>query len=200
MSIPRKTTAKKTPARRNTRKPVLPENIPAATDLDLGTDDTNGATADQAPLSNETAQQNDVSLEDRLAEIEVIDLRNVPPADRMALFLTLEDLGYLNRSTLQPVMAVENTAIVGLFRADAVSLNHTNKLLVLSFWSEVKNSYAISHTDIRMQVAIDFSMPGPQNPDYMSFGDSHYVRVPVEVRDDVISALNLARQHGGQPK
>lgn len=176
----KKAPAKKTPVQHSIRKSVLPENNPAATDLDLGTVST--------------------TTEDRLAEIEVIDLRKLPPVGRVALFSSLESLGYLERLSLQPVLSDDIRTVIGLFKADAVRLNHTNKLLVLTSWDDVKDSYAISRIDIQVHVGIEFSTPGPVDPDYMSFGDSHYVRVPVEVRDATMSALTAVRQAAGQPK
>ena len=194
-------TVKKTPVRRNTRKAksVLPDNIPLAADLDLGVS-ANNTSAEQAAPTADQQSNSGVSLEDRLAEIEVIDLRKLPPVTRVGILKTLDSLGYLDRITLQAVLEDQSSTMFAMFYADAVQLNHTNKLVSLVAWEEVKHSYAISCCTLDLHISLEFSNPGPVDPDYMSFGDSHYVRVPEEIRDATISALNLARQHGGQPK
>lgn len=188
------TVVKKTPVRRNTRKAksVLPDNIPNAVDLDLAA--SANTASEQAASPAKQQYDSGVSLEGRLAEIEVIDLRKLPPVARVGILSTLDNLGYLERATLQAILENQSSAKVAMFAAEALQLNHTNKLVSLVAWEEVKDSYAISRCNVDLHVALEFSTPGPVDPDYMSFGDSHYVRVPKEVRDAAISALGIIRK------
>lgn len=119
-----------------------------------------------------------VTLEGKLQEIEVIDLRNLPVGGRFALFQTLENLGYLEQNSLQPILSSECATRIGLFNADAVKLNHTNKLMLLSMWGEVADSRSISRINISVKVGIEFSEPTPVDPDQIMLGNSLYMRVP----------------------
>lgn len=112
-----------------------------------------------------------------LRQIEVLDMRDVSIKDRFHTLLLLESLGYITTS-VESLITLDNLR-VGLM-ADALSLNHDNKLVRPMFWEEVEacDCEAISKPTVNCsKINLGFTLPEPAYPDETSIGKARYVRV-----------------------
>ena len=121
--------------------------------------------------------QTNQSDEDLLREIEVIDLRGLKISDRFALLMMLTTNGYITSAGESIVEDLDNLR-VGL-EADALQLNHNNKLVSVLQWFSVElNDFRrISRPSVQMLAQIGFSLPEPAYPDETTIGNARYVRV-----------------------
>lgn len=101
---------------------------------------------------------------DDITNIDVVDLREVPPVGRFALLAMLDSQGYLTYD----VSNLMSPAVVNyvLFETDAISFRHQNKLVSFLDWSEVGPGAAVSRIGYKTQFSVSFSEPeqiAPEN-------------------------------------
>ena len=109
-----------------------------------------------------------------LRQIDVIDLRSIPPQGRFAVLAMLQNEGYITQQ-LESLLSYD--MILAYMYADALSLNHNNKLVSPEEWSEASASYAISRPMVRYDAMIGFSTPDAAYEETMKVGNATYVRV-----------------------
>lgn len=127
---------------------------------------------DQTQAVNENLQvESTISI---LRQIDVIDLRSIPPQDRFAVLAMLQNEGYITQQ-LESLLSYD--MILAYMFADALSLNHNNKLVTPEEWSEASGSYAISRPMVRYDAMIGFSKPDAAYEETMKVGNATYVRV-----------------------
>lgn len=109
-----------------------------------------------------------------LNQIEVIDLRGADAMNRIAVLAMLDSEGYITEQLESPLSSENLSA--ELF-ADALQLNHVNKIISFEKWDNVSRSYRISRTNIRHETKISFSKPEPNHEQVINVGGAVYVRV-----------------------
>ena len=128
----------------------------------------------QDPNSNAGDEQSAQSTGSILREIQVIDLRGQDVLHRVAILAMLQDEGYINEQLESPLNS--GTISQELF-ADALKLNHNNKIVSFEKWDNVAGSYRISRSMMRHETYISFSKPEPNHEQVMRIGEAVYVRV-----------------------
>ena len=128
---------------------------------------------DQASPSDteENQAESTISI---LRQIDVIDLRSIPPQGRFAVLAMLQNEGYIAQQ-LESLLSYD--MILAYMFADALSLNHNNKLVTPEEWSEASGSYAISRPMVRYDAMIGFSKPDAAYEETMKVGNATYIRV-----------------------
>ena len=121
--------------------------------------------------AKEAQSESNISV---LRQIHVIDLRGGTPQNRFAILAMLESEGYITEQLESPV---SHDMIREYMFADAVSLNHNNKLISAADWSEASSSYAISRPMVHYSAMIGFSKPEAAYDEKMQVGNATYVRV-----------------------
>ena len=109
-----------------------------------------------------------------LKQIDVIDFRGANTECRFAVLAMLQKEGYI---TEQLESLLSHDMIHGYMFADALSLNHNNKLVAISEWPEASNSYAISRPVANFNATIGFSKPEAAYEQTLRVGNAQYVRV-----------------------
>lgn len=114
-------------------------------------------------LSTLTRIESSLRAHLELMQIEVIDLRKASVEDRFFIIGTLVKEGFLASTHLEANLF---DLWYDYLQADAIKLQHRNKLVTFSDWEAVKNSTAISVlADAEADVQISFTPPSEAAPD-----------------------------------
>ena len=172
-TVAKRAYTRKTPVakRKYTRKPKNEIAEEVVTTTDQAICDRDADTKTSISDSKENQAENNSSI---LNQIDVIDLRAANLECRFAVLAMLQKQGYITEQ-LQHLLSYD--MIHSYMFADALLLNHNNKLVEISEWSEASNSYAISRPIANYNAMIGFSKPEAAYEQTLRIGNAQYMRV-----------------------
>ena len=169
----KKTAAKSSPLKGRKLGPRKPKNVVEQTPVIDG--EALEATAQVMSAQADKAVQEDVREEqDQFLNIEIIDLRGLDTVAKFAVVVALNARGYIAGDTSS---LTDSENLLAAFYADAMRLQHKNKLVSLVSAEAIRTSAAVSRVDVAVQANVEFSEPTPSAPTTIDMHGVTYLRI-----------------------
>lgn len=120
--------------------------------------------ADQAESAEITVQQ-----------LDAIDLRLSPVYERFAVLMLLNSMGYIG-TNLKPLVESQSN-LFDLLYADALILQHNNKIVIPSTWDTLPETTETSTVHAQVKGDVTFDKPRQSYPQEYFIGKARYLRV-----------------------